>query len=198
MKNKTNRNQEKIQAKSVSSMIREAIDSNGYKDIKECARSIKVPYDLFNKVVGGHIPKDAQLAEYAKKLNIDSRELILAAYREKAPQDMKQYFNSVLLLENHHDNVQETLDLMDAFSVDQMEELLAVARLIRNSPRDYCRKALALMALYQQMPPDLIEYFDSLVLMSLRREDLDGLKEFREEIEIQRMNRISRRGRLRA
>ena len=99
MKNKSNRGPEEIRAKSVSTMIREAIERNGYKDVKECARSIKVPYDLFNKVVGGHIPKDAQLTEYAKKLDIDDRELILAAYREKAPEDMKRYFNSVLLLE---------------------------------------------------------------------------------------------------
>jgi len=42
--------------KSVATMIREAIERNGYKDVKECARTIKVPYDLFNKVVGGHLP----------------------------------------------------------------------------------------------------------------------------------------------
>ncbi len=61
---------EKLNTKTVASMIREAIEVNGYKDVKECARSIKVPYDLFNKVVGGHIPKDAQLMEYAKKLKM--------------------------------------------------------------------------------------------------------------------------------
>src|SRR5689334_1684462 len=106
---KTARPPERPPSKSVASIIREAIERKGYKDVKECARSIKVPYDLFNKVVGGHIPKDAQLLEYAKKLDLDSRELILAAYREKAPEEMKQYFNSVQLLEDHNDTVGEIM-----------------------------------------------------------------------------------------
>ena len=195
---KSPRIQERPQPKSLASMIREAIERNDYKDVKECARTIKVPYDLFNKVVGGHIPKDAQLVDYAKKLNIDSRELILAAYREKAPDDMKRYFNSVLLLEDHNDNVRETLELIDAFNADQMQELLKVARMIRNSPRDYCRKAIALLTLYQQMNSELIEYFDSLILLSLRNDDLSGLEEFKQAIEYQKIARSGRRSRLHA
>jgi hypothetical protein len=190
--------QPRAQLKSVATMIREAIERNGYKDVKECARSIKVPYDLFNKVVGGHIPKDAQLVDYAKKLSIDSRELILAAYREKAPEEMKRYFNSVVLLENHNQAVRELLELMDSFNSDQLDELLQVARIVRNSPRDHCRKALALVSLYQEMPGTLMEHFDSLVLLALRREELDGLKEFKDALTYQKTSRTGRRSRLHA
>ncbi len=76
---KTSKATEHASPKTVATMIREAIERNSYKDVKECARTINVPYDLFNKVVGGHIPKDAQMVEYAKKLKIDGRELVLAA-----------------------------------------------------------------------------------------------------------------------
>ena len=189
---------ERPQLKSVATMVREAIERNGYKDVKECARSIKVPYDLFNKVVGGHIPKDAQLIEYARKLNIDGRELILAAYREKAPDDMKRYFNSVVLLEKHNDAVHELLDLIDSFNSDQLGELLQVGRLVRDSPRDYCRKANALLELYHEMPAALMEHFDALVLLALRREDLTWLQSFKDALNHQKSSRSGRRSRLRA
>jgi len=179
--------------KTVASLIREAIDRNGYKDVKECARGIKVPYDLLNKVVGGHIPKDGQLIEYAKKLNIDHRELILAAYKEKAPEEMKRYFNSVNLLDDHNGEVREVMDIMDALTADQLKELLHVARLIRASPRDHCRKATALLSVYQQLGPELLEHFDSLILMALRNEPLNGLKEFQAAVGEQRPARPSRR-----
>ena len=184
------------QRKSVSTMIRESIEGNGYKDVKECARSIKVPYDLFNKVVGGHIPKDAQLMEYAKKLNIDSRELILAAYREKAPDEMKRYFNSVLLLEDHNDQIREIMELIDSFNADQMEELVHMARLIMNSKRDACRKAIGLLTLYQQLKPNMTEHFDSLITLAFRNEKLNGMKEFQAARERQKNNTSGRRSRL--
>ncbi len=183
--------------KSVATLIREAIERNGYKDVKDCARSIKVPYDLFNKVVGGHLPKDAQLLEYAKKLNIDSRELILAAYREKAPEEMKPYFNSVALLDGHSATIREVMELLDACNADQLRELLGIARLIRTKPRDYCRKALALVELYQQLEPELMEHMDSLIVLALRSAAPPELKGFREAIEQQKMSRAGRRGRLR-
>jgi len=177
-------------------MIKEAIERNGYKDVKECARAIKVPYDLFNKVVGGHIPKDSQLMDYSKKLSIDNRELILAAYREKAPDEMKQYFNSVLLLEEHSASVREVLELIDSFNADQMEEMLQVGRLIRNAPRDYCRKALALLGLYHELEEGLMEHFDSMVQLMLRNEKLKGMEVFKSALEYQRNSRSGRRSRL--
>lgn len=193
---KSARPPERPAAKSVASIIREAIERKGFKDVKECARSIKVPYDLFNKVVGGHIPKDAQLLEYAKKLDLDSRELILAAYREKAPDEMKQYFNSVRLLEDHNTTVREIMDLMDACNADQLEQLVQVARFIRTSHRDYCRKATALLRMYQHLPGELADHLDSLILLALRNENAVGLKELRDAIESQKSSRPGRRGRL--
>ena len=189
---------EKKGAKSVSTMVQEAIERNGFKDVKECARSIKVPYDLFNKVVGGHIPKDTQLLDYAKKLKIDRRELIIAAYREKAPDEMKKYFNSVNLLEDHNNEVREILQLVDECDGDQLNEMLHIARLVRSSSRDYCRKALSLLELYQQMDQDVMNHFDSLVLLSMKNNKLSGLKNFKNAIENQKGNSSGRRGRLRA
>jgi hypothetical protein len=193
--NRGSKGAERSGQKTVATMIREAIERNGFADVKECARAIKVPYDLFNKVVGGHIPKDAQLIDYAKKLNIDHRELILAAYKEKAPEDMKRYFNSVLLLENHNDQVREIIDIMDALTSDQLKELVQVSRLIRASSRGTCRKANALLALYQQMGGELVDHFDSLILMVMRNENLSGLKEFQSAVAEQKPVRTSRRAR---
>lgn len=188
----------KEHTKSVASMIQEAIEKNGYKDVKDCARSIKVPYDLFNKVVGGHIPKDAQLQDYAKKLDIDSRELILAAYREKAPEEMKAYFNSVNLLEDHNETVKEIIGIVDGCNHDQLSEMLHVARLVQSSSRDYCRKAISLLELYQQMDTEVMKHFDSLILLALRNDSLAGLEEFKNAIEIQKSAGVVKRGRLRA
>jgi len=178
-------------------MLREAIARNGYKDVKECARAIKVPYDLFNKVVGGHLPKDAQLLEYAKKLGIDNRELILAAYREKAPDEMKKYFNSVSLLEHHDGPMRQILDLMDALNGDQLSELLQVAQTIRNSSRETCAKATSWLKMYQLLSTDLVEHVDSLILLALRHENISGVKEFREAVERHKLAHTGRRGRLR-
>lgn len=184
--------------KSVATLIREAINKKGFKDVKDCARSIRVPYDLFNKVVGGHLPKDAQLLEYAKKLDMDARELILASYRERAPEDMKAYFNSIALLDGHNATIRELMELVDACNADQLKEMLGVARLIRTTSRDYCRKALALLELYQKLETGVMEHLDSLILLSLKNEGLPELKGFKEAIEIQRVNRAGgRRGRLR-
>ena len=164
--------------KSVASIIRDAIDRGGYKDVKDCARQIEVPYDLLNKVVGGHIPKDSQLAEYARKLDIDHRELLLAAYREKAPADMRHYFNSVRLLERHHPNVEALMDIIDASRPAQIEELLHVARLIRESHPAYARKALALINLYHQLPEKLQSHFDATVQLCIRENDCKARKQF--------------------
>lgn len=198
MASKSLRPTPEAEGKTVASMIREAIDKNGYKDVKECARGIKVPYDLFNKVVGGHIPKDAQLVDYAKKLKIDSRELILAAYREKAPDDMKVYFNSVKLLEDHKTQVQEMIAILDDCNPDQLEQLLQIARLIHSSPRIYCRKATSLVKLYQQLDAELMSHLDSLILLALRNDSLPGLKEFQEVSNHNKPPGAGRRGRARA
>ena len=167
------------ETKTVASLLREAIAGGGFKDVKECARSIRVPYDLFNKVLGGHLPKDAQLAEYARKLGVDERELILAAYREKAPDAVKPSFNAIVLLDQHPADLRELLDLVDTSTAAQREELLEVARLLRGKPSERCLRALALLRLYHHLDSELADYFDSMVLMSLRRESLPQLDDYR-------------------
>lgn len=171
-------------------MIREGIEKSGYKDVKECARAIKVPYDLFNKVLGGHLPKDSQLVEYAKKLKLDSRELILAAYREKAPDDMKVFFNAAQILENFNPQVNELREIINDCNGEQINELLAIARLVHEAPREYAKKALALLTLYQQMDSDLMEYFDSLITLALRNQKLQGMKSFTDAISLQKSSQI--------
>ena len=120
------------------------------------------------------------MIDYAKKLKIDSRELILAAYREKAPDDMKEYFNSVQLLEDHKPPVREMIAILDDCNPDQLEQLLQIARLIHSSPREYCRKATSLLKLYQQLDGELMSHLDSLILLALRNDNLPGLKEFKD------------------
>ncbi len=179
-------------------MIREAVERNGYKDVKECARGIKVPYDLFNKVIGGHLPKDAQLIEYADKLKIDRRELVLAAYREKAPDEMKRYFNSVVLLEEHNGPIGEMLEILDGCNSDQLEQLLEMGRVVRDTPREYCRKASALVRMYQQLDREMMDHLDSLILLALRNDKLEGLKEFRGSTIFHKSGAPARRGKARA
>jgi len=183
--------------KTVASMIREAIDRNGFKDVKECARGIKVPYDLFNKVVGGHIPKDQQLLEYAKKLKIDNRELILAAYRERAPEDMKAYFNSVALVKDHNRQITEILDIVDNCNSDQLEELLKTARMIKNSSREKCKKALSLLETYQEMDTGTMAHFESLVVLALKNHNSSALRSFKRAVDEDHSSHSGRRGRLR-
>ena len=177
-------------------MVREAIITNGYKDVKDCARAIRVPYDLFNKVVGGHIPKDSQLIEYAKKLKLDRKELLLAAYREKAPAEMKPYLNAINLLEDHSDALKALLKTLDDCNSDQIDQLLAAARIVHATPRETSRKALALLALYQQLDGELLEHFDSLVLMALRNSKVKGLGNFQEAIELAKATSTGRSARL--
>lgn len=86
--------------KTVSEKIRDAMFRKGFSTVKECALSLDLPYELLRKVVGeNHIPKDAQLLTYADKLGIEPKELLFAAYFQKAPDPFKQYFEKNLIRE---------------------------------------------------------------------------------------------------
>lgn len=77
----------------LASLLRDRIEALGYSDIKECARDYDIPYELLRKVISnGHIPKDKTLALYAEKLGLDATELLMNAYRQKAPGHMKHVF----------------------------------------------------------------------------------------------------------
>ncbi len=82
----------------LANLLRNRIEELGYSDIKECARDFEIPYELLRKVISsGHIPKDKTLAQYAEKLGLDATELVMTAYRQKAPGHMKHFFSPAAL-----------------------------------------------------------------------------------------------------
>jgi SOS-response transcriptional repressor LexA len=86
--------------KTVSQRIKEAINRKGFSTVKECAQALGLPYELLRKVVGeDHIPKDEQLLTYARKLGIDTKELLFTAYHQKAPAEFKEYFEKKVIRE---------------------------------------------------------------------------------------------------
>ena len=168
--------------KSVSELITRAVEQKGYRDLKECARAIGVPYDLLYKVVGGHIPKDRQLIVYANKLGIDERVLILTAYRERAPEHIKHLFNTAAMLDFPPEPMGELLHTVDTCNDSQLLLILDVARIIRGESRKKSLKILSLLELYQQMDDDLVKHFDSLVILALRNENLPAARNFRKAV----------------
>ncbi|MDH4121608.1 MAG: hypothetical protein OEV94_07880 [Deltaproteobacteria bacterium] len=77
----------------LADMLKKRVQQLGFEDIKECARQLELPYELFRKVISdGHIPKDKTLLFYADKLGLDSSDLISTAYREKAPETVQHLF----------------------------------------------------------------------------------------------------------
>ena len=82
--------------KTLAETLRDKIGDLGYQDVKECARKLDIPYELFRKVLSdGHLPKDKTLMLYAEKLGLDSAELIAAVYQEKAPQHVKHLLKAL-------------------------------------------------------------------------------------------------------
>ena len=77
----------------LAEILRNQIDALGYSDLKECARARDIAYELLRRVVStGHLPKDKTLLQYAEKLEIDPKQLLQTAYREKAPDEMRPWF----------------------------------------------------------------------------------------------------------
>ena len=77
----------------ISEIIRIAVDKKGFKNLKQAATSLGVSPELLRVIINkGHIPKDNTLALIAKKLNLDMSVLVLAAHREKVPDELKGFF----------------------------------------------------------------------------------------------------------
>ncbi|MDH4226042.1 MAG: hypothetical protein OEW12_10390 [Deltaproteobacteria bacterium] len=77
----------------LSDILKARVQSLGFDDIKDCARELDIPYELFRKVISdGHIPKDKTLLFYAEKLKLEPSQLISTAYHQKAPQPMRHLF----------------------------------------------------------------------------------------------------------
>ena len=58
----------------------------GYRDLKQCALDLDLPYELLRKVISeGHLPKEKTLMLYADKLGISAQLLLETVYRQRSP-----------------------------------------------------------------------------------------------------------------
>lgn len=84
----------------LAKLLKQRIEALGYRDIKECARALDIPYELLRKVISnGHVPKDKTLLYYAEKLGLEPAELLSVAYRQRAPQGLEHLFQGRPALE---------------------------------------------------------------------------------------------------
>ena len=77
----------------ISEMIKKALDTKGFKNLKDASQVLGISPELLRVTINkGHIPKDNTLTMIAKKLNLDMSTLVLAAHREKVPDEVKGFF----------------------------------------------------------------------------------------------------------
>jgi hypothetical protein len=75
----------------VAELIKQALEQKGLLTVKHAAKTLGVSQELLRIVFRGHIPTDTTLGKIADKLDMDNAALILAAHREKVPDEMKGY-----------------------------------------------------------------------------------------------------------
>jgi len=74
-------------------MIKNALDKKGFKNLKDASKALGISPELLRVTIAkGHIPKDTTLAIIAKKLNLDTSVLVLAAHQQKVPDEVKGFF----------------------------------------------------------------------------------------------------------
>jgi hypothetical protein len=79
----------------ISDMIRQAIETKGFKNLKDASKALGISPELLRIAVNkSHIPKDKTLVLIANKLGLDKSSLILAAHQEKVPNEVKGFFLS--------------------------------------------------------------------------------------------------------
>ena len=79
----------------ISEMIRQALEKKGFKNLKDASKVLGISPELLRVTINkGHIPKDTTLIVIANKLGLDKAMLILAAHREKVPEEVKGFFLS--------------------------------------------------------------------------------------------------------
>ncbi len=84
-----------IQMRKISSEIKREFAKRGFRTLKESAKFIGISPEALRLIVKeGHIPKDRTLRIIADKLGLDLSWLILAAHREKLPDEVKGLFLS--------------------------------------------------------------------------------------------------------
>lgn len=77
----------------ISEMIKKALDKQKFKNLKDASKVLGISPELLRVTIyKGHIPKDNTLAMIAKKLNLDTSTIVLAAHQEKVPDEVKGFF----------------------------------------------------------------------------------------------------------
>jgi hypothetical protein len=77
----------------LSDMIRQALESKGYHNLKDASKALGLSPELLRVTMNkGHIPKDTTLIMIANKLSMDKTILILTAHQEKVPFEVKGFF----------------------------------------------------------------------------------------------------------
>ena len=82
---------------SVAELIKQALKQNRLPVTRprEAANVLDISPELLRLILfKGHVPKDNTLVKIAGKLGIDASALVLAAHRERVPEEMKGYFLS--------------------------------------------------------------------------------------------------------
>jgi hypothetical protein len=78
----------------ISDMIRQAVETKGFRNLKDASKALGVSPEILRITMKGHIPKDKTLGIIANKLGLDESTLILAAHQEKVPAEVQGFFLS--------------------------------------------------------------------------------------------------------
>jgi hypothetical protein len=79
----------------ISEIIKQALEKKGLRNLKTASKLLEISPELLRVIINkGHIPKDKTLLLIASKLKLDKSLLVLAAHREKVPNDVKGFFLS--------------------------------------------------------------------------------------------------------
>lgn len=77
----------------ISTMIKESLEKRGLRHLKESSQFLGISTELLRMIVNkGHVPKDKTLVLIARKLDLDTSALVLAAHRESVPEEVKGFF----------------------------------------------------------------------------------------------------------
>ncbi len=76
----------------LSKIVRQALEQRGMQ-AKDASKELGISVQLLRLIINqGHVPKDKTLGIIAKKLGLHAPALIMAAHREKVPEEVKGLF----------------------------------------------------------------------------------------------------------
>jgi len=77
----------------VAEMIKKALEKKKFNNLKDASKALGISPELLRVIVSkGHIPKDNTLVLIAENLDLDMTELVLAAHKEKVPEEVRDFF----------------------------------------------------------------------------------------------------------